>query len=494
METTKANQANKHNFFIPLTLAYLIVPNLIFLATWVRPWIGVPAMGVVVICSILLVRQSFLGGPSPQFVNRRNLIFILTLAFFWTMFAGAGGFVPQAEDYQKHNLVFHDLTNSCWPVKYPLMGGGSNYLCYGLGYYLVPALGGRILGTGALPMLSFLWTFIGVTLFFYWIASFTKTSKLPLLIFLLFAATNIGLLALKRIGVPGLVDATHVYEKLWQFGLYHSYHDPFTKLQYQPQHCLVAWLGVACFYEMLWVRKDPRGAVFTWAACLIWSPMTCLGLLLVPLAALRRVPWRLYFSPINLTGGGILLAVGVIYFQGHVVLADRGFIWNLSSGGEWFLFYLLFVVFELSPFLLLFLIDQKYQVLGESRPLLLVAVVFLLLLPLWKIGYCGDLRLQAGTPALVLSALCAIRCLQSGRCSLKRPLFVLFASSVLLGAVYPLARPWLNLITNRSDYSYAHTAETLKIKNLSEYKLGPLDAATQYLGRDDSLAARWLLR
>jgi len=482
-----------NDLFFPLALIYLAAPNLIFLAAWVRPWIGIPATILVVICSVFLVWQNRSGQPR-QVLGRTNRMFVLALAFYWTLLAGAGGFVPQEFDYIKHNLVFHDLIHFDWPVNYPLPDRDKSYLCYGLGYYLVPALGGRILGDAAMPVLTFLWTFAGIALFFYWVATFTKTPKASLLIFLLFAATNLVLLALKHTRVPGQMDAFHVRSILQQLGLYHSYYDFFTKLQFQPQHGLVAMLGMALLYEMVWTKKDPRGAVFTWSVCLLWSPMTCLGLLLVPLAALRRVPWRPYFSWLNLVGGGILLAIMGVYFQGHVALLDRGFVWNLAPCREWLVFYFLFVVAELSPVLLLFLIDQRYRVLGEFRPLFLLATGFLLLLPLCKFGYCGDLRLQAGTPALILGALGAITCLRSELFPFKRPLFVLFTGSLLVGAAYPIFRPWWNLKTNQEDYSYVYTTQIRGFRTLAEYKEPGWNVAAQYLGRPDSVAAHWLLR
>ena len=48
------------------------------------------------------------------------------------------------------------------------------------------------------------------------------------------------------------MDFGAVQTALTQLGLYHSYYDFFTKLQYQPQHGMPGLLGVALFYEMLY--------------------------------------------------------------------------------------------------------------------------------------------------------------------------------------------------------------------------------------------------
>lgn len=479
--------------FFSLVLAYLVLPNLIFLLTWVRPWIGVPAAIAVMGCSIFMIWRS--GGWEPrQGLDRRNLIFILAVAFFWTLMAGAGGFVPQSFDYMAHNLRFHDLIHRDWPVKYSLPDGGQRYLCYGVGYYLAPALGGRLLGEAAMPGLTFLWTFCGTALCFYWVASRTGKPKTTLLIFLLFAATNGALYLLKQAGLPGFMPAALVREKLDQLGLYHSYYDMFTKLHYQPQHAMPAWLGTALLYELLWVKRNPAGAFFVWCACLLWSPLTSIGLLVVPLAAVRHISWRAWFTGVNLAGGGVLMLIMGVYFQGHVQLAENGPIWKSASGPEWLPFFLIFDALELTPVLFILLLDRKYRVLGDLRPLFLVAAAWLTLVPLYKIGHCADLRMEGGTPGLVIAALGAACCLQSKVFSLKRPLFILLAGSLLIGAVYPLIRPWQNLLCNRKDYSYAASANLRGFHNLSEYREPGFDAAAQYLGRNDSLAVRWLLR
>lgn len=498
IETAKESQTPRRDWFFPLALSYLLLPNLIFLATWLRPVIGIPA---AVICALGAARLiwSSRGLEFRPRLSRPAFCFVLGLAFFWTVMGGVGGVVPQSSDYYKHNLLVNDLVHSIWPVQYLQPGGEQNFLCYGLGYYLLPTLGGKLLGTGDVAGLTFGWTLAGLFLLFYWVATFNGRPYSTLVIFLMFAVTGVLWMLFKQQGLPGIFGATDLEDKIKELGLLYSYNDSFTRFQYQPQHALAGWLGAALLYERLWRNSNPRGVVFVWAVGLLWSPLSCLGLLLVPLAALRRVRWQAYFEPVNLLAGGLLLLVMGIYYQGHVPLAERGPIWKYAAGAEWLAFYVAFLALQLSAVVFIYLADRKYEVLSGLRPLFLAGAGWLVLLPLYKIGYYGDLRLQASAPALLFVALAAGHCWHSEAFSWKRPLFVFLSGSILIGAIYPLVRPWHNLWFNKNDCSYANIVRVSGSRNLTELtapnrKDSGHDFASQYLGRTNSVAARWLLR
>ncbi|HUC83894.1 MAG TPA: hypothetical protein VL970_01780, partial [Candidatus Acidoferrales bacterium] len=450
------NKNNRRDPFAVLALAYLVLPSLVFLLTWCRPIIGVPVALAVLGASVLFWRRESFGPPRPS-LSTGNWVFVVTLAVAWTWLAGIGGFVWQASDYEKHNLAFHDLLVQSWPVTYH-SGGESHYLCYGSGYYLVPVLIARAVSANTLPVATFLWGLLGVGLFFYWVATFGRSPKKTLAIVLLFAATEtLWHLYLHLLKSPHLAPAGQViaanFERL---GVSSDYSDSFAALQFRPQHVLAAWLGTALFHDLFWVRRSPRGAGLVWASCWLWSPLMSLGLLLVPLAAVKRCPWREALEPINFCGG-ILWAALAIYFQGHVPLAEQGPIWKFASGNNWLWCYPWFQLLELGPLFLIYLADRKYHLLGELRPLFLCSLVVLLLLPLYKIGYYGDWRLQAQTPALLIGGLAASRCFQGAGWSLRRPLCALLAASQLLGAAYPFARWWQEALRARTDYSFAAT-------------------------------------
>lgn len=295
MNTSAASRAPGRNFFLPLALVYLVSPALVFLATWIRPAIGLPAALVVAAGLLRLVWSPEWLTPRPP-LPRKTFWLVLALALAWTIFGGVGGLFPQSADYVKHNLLFHDLVHQPWPVNYVLPGGEKNFLCYGLGYYLVPALGAKFLGEGFLPLFTLAWTFGGAALFFYWAATLGGPPRKMLAMVLFFAVTGVLWMLFKGHGIPGLISAAGLESRLLKLGLLFSYNDSFTRFQYQPQHALAGWLGAAVLYERLWVRKNPAGTVFVWAACLFWSPLTWLGLLLVPLAALRRVRGRIILN------------------------------------------------------------------------------------------------------------------------------------------------------------------------------------------------------
>ena len=138
--------------------------------------------------------------------------------------------------------------------------------------------------------------------------------------------------------------------------------------------------------------------------------------------------------------------------------------------------------------------ERKEKILGEWRPIFFGSAAMLMLLPLWKFGIAGDLRQQAGLPAQLLLALTAAKILQSEKFSLKKPLCLLLTISLCLGGIFPIARPLQNLAANAQDYSYANIVQFIGWRSLPDMTDPRFDTAAQYQGRNDSPAARWLLK
>lgn len=290
LHTGQPISPGRRDAFAALALVYLLLPSLVFLLTWIQPGIGVPVAIVTALSCLWFLRRNF-RCEARRGLSGTDWFCILVLAGAWTWLAGIGGWAPQVSDYEKHNLVFHDLLQQSWPVTYQT-GGEGNFLCYGMGYYLAPAWLARALGVGWLPTATFVWGWAGVALFFYWVATFGGLAKKGLIVFLCFATTETlwhMFLHLLHAGPLGSVGHG-IDSALDHMGIRADYSDTLMSLQYRPQHVISAWLGCALFYELFWVRRSARGAALVWAACVFWSPLMSLGLLLIPVVALGR--WR----------------------------------------------------------------------------------------------------------------------------------------------------------------------------------------------------------
>ena len=101
-----------------LSIIYISLPLLIFLATWLKPYIAI-------ITFVLFVYIVYCGYFKNKEFNYKNLlnvkgVFIITIAMslVWCYFSGMGGFWYQSDDYHWRNAIFRDLINYDWPVYY----------------------------------------------------------------------------------------------------------------------------------------------------------------------------------------------------------------------------------------------------------------------------------------------------------------------------------------------------------------------------------------
>lgn len=130
-----------------VALGYLFIPVFIFMLSWIKLWISIP---VVILVLVALCKMLFDKGTddsdqkikiSSSFIVCSVICFVLILLLSY--FLGAGGFTAQPFDSIKHNFILSDLIGLPWPVHYQ-MGGDKGVLCYYIAGYLVPALVGKI--------------------------------------------------------------------------------------------------------------------------------------------------------------------------------------------------------------------------------------------------------------------------------------------------------------------------------------------------------------
>lgn len=137
-------------------LLWLGSPLLLFSATWLHPiW----AIVFTVCWAAALwwsIRQQ---APVEKNTTQGVLGYLMVLA--WVSVCGAGGYGYQSSDYVMHNGRLLDLINYAWPVSYARPDGSQQILVQYAGYYLWPAVVGKIAGTSAAMFVQHLWLLAG---------------------------------------------------------------------------------------------------------------------------------------------------------------------------------------------------------------------------------------------------------------------------------------------------------------------------------------------
>lgn len=145
-------------FLYSLSLAYILLPSLIFLLSWVTAWVGIPIAAGCMAASVWMLRR--VGGVVPS-CSRMTAVCIVAAIALWALVAGVGGFVWQNRwDHAYRNAVFMDLVRYPWPVV-----NDGEMLVYYLGFWLPPALVAKALGSFVAGYVAqWLYAVIGIVL------------------------------------------------------------------------------------------------------------------------------------------------------------------------------------------------------------------------------------------------------------------------------------------------------------------------------------------
>jgi hypothetical protein len=478
---------------------YLFLPLIVFTTGWLKPWISIPLLALVAASVLTMVRSP---GSLPRFCAKslRDVIIILAGAVVFALLHGLWEGAPQSGDQFKHSLILGDLIERPWPVRYTGDGGGE-YLCYGLGHYMVPAALGKAFGTGIAGPATFLWGALGLFLFFLGLGNMFGRHALPaIVLFLLCAGLALLWYHVKTGSFHTLLPAGLLppadEARLMKLGLFSANPDSSARIFHQPQHGITGFLGGLLIYDLLVIRKRWTESAAVLAATFFWSPFTTLGLGVIGLAALVVNHRTLVFRPvIHLVSAFAVMIIMAAYYLPHFPIAEKGFIWDLAGRGSWFSWYVLFTAcFVLLPAAAVFWLDWKHAYLGIMKPAVVAMTLLLLICPLYKIGYFGDLRMQISGPAFLFIALAMTKGLLLGP-GRRRILPYLFLCGVFLAGSYaPLVRTAAAIgKPPKQDYRIPCLRKNglNSIKDLHE---SGFDVTAQYLGRSDAPSALWLLK
>lgn len=148
---------------------YLAAPVFIFLLTWFKPGYGVPLALLLALGCVLALRtgaapleaRSHWRGPTPL-----QWLALLAVALLWTALGGAGHlFYANHFDWHVRDALLLDLSRVTGPLAVQALPSHESWILRcPLGYYLVPALLGRLVGLQWAQLGLLLWTYLGVVL------------------------------------------------------------------------------------------------------------------------------------------------------------------------------------------------------------------------------------------------------------------------------------------------------------------------------------------
>jgi len=452
-------------WLVTASLAYMALPTLIFVAGWTRPAIATIAS----VCATALLAISAQNARSKPSYS----LPLGTSAGIWAgatvigLFTGAGAIFPQSWDWLKHNAILRDLVVEQWPVAYDVEGQ-SFQLTYYIGYYLPAAAVGKVAGWEAANSALFVWTVLGIALAFTWFCVLTQAAKRGwiLLVAALFSGPDVlGWLLFSP--VTRVEDVSLPSQQLDWWAQVGKYPNHVTSVMWGPHHALGAWIGAGLILHLARTRQL-RWIAPVVAFCGLMSPFTTLGLL--PLvgwavicdgrqAILRRVR-ELASLPAALAAVAVLPVV--VYYAALSAPLPAPYGGSVEAGFaltnpirpmsfvQALAAYLLLIAVEV----LIFSALVRRSPAGrepDSRMLLGVVTITMLLFPLVRYGQWSDLAMRAVVPSMfVLSILV-------GRILLESPRSNTFRLGLVYLLVFGLVAPSLELrraITN----SHVHGA------------------------------------
>lgn len=392
-----------------LALGYLALPNLIFVFGWFRLPVA------LVLCAAML-HFLFKSVGAKQITwnagySRQAVLLILATSLAWAAFGGGSHFVYANTDWVVRDAVLGDLVFAKWPVNYVTTEGANLILRSAIGYFLPPALFGKVFGVAHLDLAIYLWTAAGVMIFLLLLplpgqAGWRLAAGLLLVIF--FSGMDfVG----QTISTESLPEFPQRLE--WWVPL--SYPSLTGQLLWAPNHCLPIWIGAALIFRHWNTEGLPGLSTAILPLTLIWTPFAAIGLapfaLLGSITSIRKTGWRsmpyssLISAAIFCLPIGLFLLLDLNGIDSRVASTTTGGPVNypLQAATPWA--YFLFVSCE---FLFLALVLAPH--VRQLREAFAVAVLLLLALPMIRFGPSNDVLLRLCAPPLVLLL---VLCLQT---------------------------------------------------------------------------------
>lgn len=268
------------DWLLPVTYVYVFAPLLIFVFTWIRWYIGVPA-GLLILAGMYLAYKKETPIAHPVW-NRRAVCFAgiaLAIVLLWVLTSGIGGSAPQYPDHIYRNILYKVLVDQDWPVYLQSSGDGSmRGMAYYIGFWLPAALAGKATSYAGGMLFMQLWAVMGILLeWFYICEKQQKVHLWYLAVFIFFG----GLDPVGRL-ITGAAF-TQVGNRYEWWAVIFSYPGMTTHLFWVYNQVIYAWI----LYCLIMRQKNNQNLLFIWCNALLCCTFPAVGL--IPFVIYRAI-------------------------------------------------------------------------------------------------------------------------------------------------------------------------------------------------------------
>lgn len=483
------------NILLKLAYAYILLPFLIFTMGWIKIYIAIPIIAILLFCFWKICKESEkLWMPELSKDNVIKILFIIGVIALWVYMSGIGKFLFQNTDHRERNAIFNILVEYDWPVInheiLPKNRGMFNTtgLIYYIGYWLPSAVIGKLFGLRVGYYAQAVWAVLGIALVYYFICVKAKKVVIwPLWIFIFFSGLDIVGIFMTSTDIVNRYGESYIWHCEW-WGNPYQYSSMTTQLFWVFNQAVPAWL---CTMLVL-IQKNNRNLVFILACCMLNSTFPFIGLMLLVVFLcfarkyneLQKYKQEKFSRRVgeylkllikdtctfqNVAGGGIIGITSFLYLIGN---GSGGRMLKEDPRGPEF--------YNSLPKLVLFLILEVgiYAVLlykyNKDNRLYYFVILCLCMIPPIKVGYSNDFCMRVSIPFLLVLMLFVIKALGTAWQKKDYGIFLGLVVVLLLGSVTPvleLKRTWTYTYERirKDEIVYMEDGDPIVILNSSNF-------------------------
>ena len=502
----------KKRVLVIFAYALLLLPISVFLVSWLKLWIGIPALLILVAGTVWLVRKDYSGAQSSLTMPIGHLIGIVALFGVVVALSGIAGIGVSGYDVPWRNAIFHDLIDYSWPVIYD----NGNALVYYCTFWLPAALVGKLFGwiSGLIALWVYALAIITVSYLLVMLyLDISTPGKLWLgALFVVFwsGMTFLGAAIMSVLGwnlydYRLLTDGTSYCDGFFNGESFNwVYRSNFITLQ-MTYNQLLLWLAV----PLMLMNRKAHSYLHLGLLVMPYSPWGFIGI--IPLLVVCAWPdmasklkkkqvkefFLSLFSPANVAAVVVLVPIFALYFlvstraggaaSASIISADQvaaaqaaGLPYTTQTGVFGFLSFDRFDYRNLCALFIFYLIEfGAYMALirpkYRRKPLFIAVFVVLLMVPLMWVGTIGgrDFCMNGSLPALYVLMILTLAYVKDELCGKAlgvRGLCLIIA--LFLGFIGPVYSMFGRMQAMKEEHSLTIIDDhirTLSDKSLQDY-------------------------